>query len=70
MGFYRQCKLKQGNAITVGWVDASIATKVGKLVTIEGKEGLWQIVELYGLQKREVLDAQRKAQKRWEDVIK
>lgn len=70
MGFYRQCELKQGNVTLVCWVDASIATKVDKLVTIEEKEGLWQIVKLYGLQKREVLDKQRKAQQRWEDVIK
>lgn len=69
MDYYKQCKLKQGSTIYVAWIPSFLA-RIGKLVAIDGKEGLWQVVETYGIQKREVLDEQRKAHKRWEDVIK
>jgi hypothetical protein len=53
----------------VAWIPSTLA-RVGKLVEIDGKEGLWQVAETYSIQKRETLDNQRDAHKRWESVIK
>lgn len=48
--------------------------KVGNVLAIERDDGSlddgWRVMEVYGIKESDELDSQRKAQKRWESVVK
>ena len=44
---YTQCKMsRDANVEYVAWIPSKFAV-VGKKITIEGKDGTWQVVERY-----------------------
>ena len=43
---YRQCRMRQGNAETVGWIEARGA-RVGARVALLELGGLWEVVAVY-----------------------
>lgn len=48
--------------------------KVGNVLAIERDDGSlddgWRVTAVYGVKESDELDSQRKAQKRWESVVK
>lgn len=48
--------------------------KVGNVLAIERDDGTlddgWRVTAVYGVKESDELDSQRKAQKRWESVVK
>ncbi len=70
---YKQCKLTKktetGTVTTVGYIESEHA-KVGVRMTLEDMEGIWTVKEVGASADMETLEGQRKAQKRWESVIK
>jgi len=74
---YRQCALELplengGRLVDHAWIPAKLA-KVGKRLVIDTKaEGFrdgWIVVTVGGSKNVDDLETQRKAQKRWEDVL-
>lgn len=61
MKYMRQCKLKSGNAYTVGWIEECLAV-LGKRVTFEKSQDgvIWRVCEVYSrLPKQYVEDLER-----------
>lgn len=46
MIYYRQCKLKKGDTISVAWIPEKFA-KRGKWLKIKDEDG-WQVIDIYG----------------------
>lgn len=59
MQFYRQCKLRNANVYTIGWIDATLA-KVGQWVKFKSDDSEWVVVEAWSkLSKEYVEDHER-----------
>lgn len=74
---YRQCMLVKtvasGLLKDVAYIPLENA-KVGNVLAIERDDGSlddgWRVTAVYGVKESDELDSQRKAQKRWESVVK
>ena len=74
---YRQCMLVKtvdsGLLKDVAYIPLENA-KVGNVLAIERDDGTlddgWRVTAVYGVKESDELDSQRKAQKRWESVVK
>lgn len=63
-GMFFQCKLRQGDAETVAWIEARGA-KVGNWVELKTADGqMWQVTEVYGYGLDEVALRQKQANDR------
>jgi hypothetical protein len=55
MKFYRQCKLRNGNVYTVGWIDA-IHARIGNWVKMKSDESEWIVAEVWSKLSKEYVE--------------
>ena len=56
----KQVRLRCGNTYTVGWMALDKRIKKGAQITLQGKEGVWTVVEVY-----DTIQDMTKLNRRW-----